>query len=150
MVARCRHSLVQAGDGDGHAVPDDQLDPETLVHLPVVGVRGADEEHDGGEESEGGVDDPLVLHLHHRPRRHHHRLDEPGQAQAHQDVEYVATDRVTHLNIFRRGFRYFFVGALNIFRPFIVTSHRHVAVALLDHADAAEGVGHADPGGDEC
>jgi len=36
--------LVQTGDGDGHAVPDDQLDPETLVHLPGVGVRGADEE----------------------------------------------------------------------------------------------------------
>ena len=52
MEARYRHLLVQAGDGDGHAVPDDQLDPETLVHLPVVGVRGADEEDDGGEEAE--------------------------------------------------------------------------------------------------
>ena len=41
------------------------------------------------------------------------------------------------------------MGALNIFRPFIVTSHRHVAVALLDHTDAAESVGDADPGGDE-
>ena len=36
-----------------------------------------------------------------------------------------------------------------MFRSFIVTSHRHVAVALLDHTDAAESVGNTDPGSDE-
>ena len=70
--------LIEAGHRDGDEVPDDQLDPEALVHLEVVGVRGSDEEDDCGEQGECGVEDPLVLHLHYSAWLQDDCLDEPG------------------------------------------------------------------------
>ena len=87
-----------------------------------MGVGGPDEEDDGGEEGEGGVEDPLVLDHDHGARLDDGRLEEPGEAQTDEDVEDVAADGVTD---------------------------GHVPVALLDDADSTEGIRHADPGCDE-
>ena len=72
--------LVQGGDRHHHEIPEQQDAAELLVHLPVVGVRGADEEHHGGEQRQGGVEDALVEHLHPRPGGDHAGLQEPGEA----------------------------------------------------------------------
>ena len=84
-----------------------------------MGVGGPDEEDDGGEEGEGGVEDPLVLDHDHWARLDDGRLEEPGEAQTDEDVEDVAADGV---------------------------ADGHVAQALLHHGDAGEGVLDADPG----
>ena len=84
-----------------------------------MSVGGADEEDDGGEEGEGGVEDPLVLDQDHRARLDDGRLEEPGQAETHQDVEDIAADGVTD---------------------------GHVPVTLLDDADPPQSVRNTDPG----
>ena len=53
--------LVQRRNCHHHEVPEQQDAAKPLVHLPVVGVRGADEEHHGGEQGKGGVEDALVI-----------------------------------------------------------------------------------------
>ena len=56
--------LVERGHGHHHEVPEEEDRAELLVHLPVVGVRDADQEDHRGEQGQGGVEDPLVNHTH--------------------------------------------------------------------------------------
>ena len=56
--------LVERGHGHHHEVPEEEDGAELLVHLPVVGVRDAYQEDHRGEQSQGGVEDPLVNHTH--------------------------------------------------------------------------------------
>lgn len=71
--------LVKRGDTHHHEIPEQHDAAEPLVHLPVVWVRGADEEHHGGEERQGGVEDALVKHLDTGPGGDHTGLQEPGE-----------------------------------------------------------------------
>ena len=90
--------LVQRRYCHHHEVPEQQNAAKPLVHLPVVGVRGADEEHHSCEQSQGGVEDALIIvififtvfvivivithlvqHLHCGPGGDHTGLQEPGE-----------------------------------------------------------------------
>ena len=71
--------LVKRGDTHHHEIPEEHDAAQPLVHLPVVGVRGPDEEHHGGEEGQGGVEDALVEHLDPGAGGDHAGLQEPGE-----------------------------------------------------------------------
>ncbi len=66
---------------------------------PSIEVRRGDEEDDGGEETERGVDQSPGPDSHLRSRVDYGRVQEPGDAQANQDVEHVRTDRVRHRHV---------------------------------------------------
>ena len=86
--------LVQWGNGHHDKVPEEKDATEPLVHLPVVGVSGPDEEHDGGEQGEGGVEDALVQHLHPRAGGDHAGLQEPGESWDDDEFIILLTSRL--------------------------------------------------------
>ncbi len=86
--------LVQGGDDHEDEVPDEQDDAELAVQPPPVEVGGHNQEDDGGEQAEGGVDESPALDGDGLARGDNGRLEEPGEPEADQDVEHIAADRV--------------------------------------------------------
>lgn len=114
--------LVQSRDDHEDEVPNEEHDAKLAIQSPAVEVGGNDEKSDGGKQTEGGVDQALALDQDMAAGADDGRLQEPGQAQTDQDVKDVAADGI---------------------------GDGHVAMALLDHGNAAQGIGDTDSGSDE-
>lgn len=92
-VKAAKHvQLVQAGEDDDHKVDDEKDEAEHFVDAPLIDGDGGHEEHDCGEQRDGTVDKALGTYRDRHSRSDDGAAQEPGQAEAEQDVEDVAAD----------------------------------------------------------
>lgn len=86
--------LEEAGQCDDDGVDDQKDETQAGRQAPFVDGNGDEQEDDCGEKCERRVQQARAVDGHVVARVDRGCLDEPGQAQADEDVEHIAADGV--------------------------------------------------------